>query len=149
MTSPDGWLVLRFGLHFFVTLFTRKVKVKSLSRFWLCDPVDCSPPGSSVHGILQARILEWVAISFSRGSSPPRDRAQVSRIAGRHLNLWARKVHINNAGRDIKQEKFLFNCYFSSKENRLESSKATWQHFFLLLSFCSVAQTEVNRILSD
>ena len=35
----------------------------------LCDPVDCSPPGSSVHGILQARVLEWVAISFSRGSS--------------------------------------------------------------------------------
>ena len=41
----------------------------------LCDPVDCSPPGSSVHGILQARILEWVAISFSRGSSQPRDPA--------------------------------------------------------------------------
>ena len=39
----------------------------------LCDPVDCSPPGSSVHGILQARILEWVAISFSRGSFQPRD----------------------------------------------------------------------------
>ena len=35
----------------------------------LCDPMDCSPPGSFVHGILQARILEWVAISFSRGSS--------------------------------------------------------------------------------
>ena len=43
----------------------------------LCDPMDCSPPGSSVHGILQARILEWVAISFSRGSSRPRDRTQV------------------------------------------------------------------------
>ena len=39
----------------------------------LCDPVDCSLPGSSVHGIFQARILEWVAISFSRGSSQPRD----------------------------------------------------------------------------
>ena len=39
----------------------------------LCNPMDCSPPGSSVHGILQARILEWVAISFSRGSSRPRD----------------------------------------------------------------------------
>ena len=39
----------------------------------LCDPMDCDPPGSSVHGILQARILEWVAISFSRGSPPPRD----------------------------------------------------------------------------
>ena len=53
----------------------------------LCDPVDCSPPGSSVHGILQARILEWVDISFSRGSSRPRDRTQVSRIAGSHFNL--------------------------------------------------------------
>ena len=53
----------------------------------LCDPVDCSPPGSSVHGILQARILEWVAISFSRGSSRPRDRTQVSHIAGRRFNL--------------------------------------------------------------
>ena len=48
----------------------------------LCDPVDCSPPGSSVHGILQARILEWVAVSFSRASSWPRDRTRVSRIAG-------------------------------------------------------------------
>ena len=53
----------------------------------LCDPMDWSPPGSSVHGILQARILEWVAISFSRGSSWPRDRTQVSRIAGRCFKL--------------------------------------------------------------
>ena len=43
-----------------------------------CDPMDCSPAGSSAYGILQARILEWVAIPFSRGSSPPRDRTQVS-----------------------------------------------------------------------
>ena len=55
----------------------------------LCDPVDCSLPGSSVHGILQARILEWVAISFSRGSSRPRDRTPVSHIGGRRFNLWA------------------------------------------------------------
>ena len=55
----------------------------------LCDPMDCSPPGSSVHGILQARILEWVAISFSRRSSQPRDQTQVSHIAGRCFNLWA------------------------------------------------------------
>ena len=55
----------------------------------LCNPVDCSPPGSSVHGILQAKILEWVAISFSKGSSRLRDRIQVSRIAGRRFNLWA------------------------------------------------------------
>ena len=55
----------------------------------LRDPMDCSLPGSSVHGILQARVLEWVAISFSRGSSWPRDRTWVSRIPGRCFNLWA------------------------------------------------------------
>ena len=49
----------------------------------LCNPMDCSPPGSSVHEISQARILEWVAIPFSRGSSLPRDQTQVSWIAGR------------------------------------------------------------------
>ena len=42
----------------------------------LCNPIGCSPPDSSVYGILQARILEWVAISFSRGSSRPRDQIQ-------------------------------------------------------------------------
>ena len=51
----------------------------------LCDPMDGSPPGSSVHGILQARILEWVAIPFSRGSSLPRDRTQVSCTSGRYF----------------------------------------------------------------
>ena len=49
----------------------------------LCDPLDCSLPGSSVHGIFQARILEWLAISFSRGSSWPKDRSHVPCIAGR------------------------------------------------------------------
>ena len=74
----------------------KKVKVKLLSRvrlfatLWMVG----SPPGSSVHGILQARILEWVAISFSRGSSWPRDQTQVSHIAGRRFNLWAtREAH--------------------------------------------------------
>ena len=55
----------------------------------LWDPMDCSLPGSSLHGILQARILEWVAISFSRGSSRLRDQTWVSCIAGRHFNFWA------------------------------------------------------------
>ena len=48
----------------------------------LCNPFDCSPPVSSVYGISQARILEWVAITFSRGSSRHRDKTQVSCIAG-------------------------------------------------------------------
>ena len=55
----------------------------------LCDPMDCSLPGSSVHGISQARVLEWVAISFSRGPSRPRGRTKVSRIVGRRFTLWA------------------------------------------------------------
>ena len=54
-----------------------------MSDSW--DPTDCSLPGSSVHGILQAKILEWVAISFSRGSSWPRNWSQVSFIAGRFM----------------------------------------------------------------
>ena len=55
----------------------------------LCNPRDCSLPGFSVCGIFQARVLEWVAISFSRGSSWPRDWTQVSHIAGRLFTIWA------------------------------------------------------------
>ena len=55
----------------------------------LCNPMDCSLPGSSIHGIFQARILEWVAISFSRRSSQPRDWTQVSRIEGGHALPFA------------------------------------------------------------
>ena len=69
----------------------------------LCDPTDCSPPGSAVRRISQARILEWVAISFSRGSSQPRDQTQVSHIAGGFFTVWATReaqrrvgVHLNS-----------------------------------------------------
>ena len=55
----------------------------------LCDPVGCSRPGSFVHGILQARILKCFAISFSRGSSWPRNRTRVSCITGRFFIIWA------------------------------------------------------------
>ena len=58
----------------------------------LCGPMDCSLPGSSVHGILQARILEWIAISFSRGFSQPRDQTQVSYISRQVLSLVAQTV---------------------------------------------------------
>ena len=53
----------------------------------LCDPIDCSPPVSSVHGILQARILERVAIPFSRGSSRCRDQTHISYITGRFFTI--------------------------------------------------------------
>ena len=54
----------------------------------LCDPMDCLP-GSSVRGILQAIVLEWIAISFSRGSSRPRTRTRVSRTVDRRFTGWA------------------------------------------------------------
>ena len=53
----------------------------------LCNPMDCSLPGSSVHGIFQARTLEWTAISFSRGFSGPRDQTWVFGIVGRRFTL--------------------------------------------------------------
>ena len=70
----------------------------------LCYPMDCSPPGSSVHGILQARVLEWVAISFSRGPSWPRDRTLISCVScisciGRQtLYHWATWEALREAG---------------------------------------------------
>ena len=89
--------------NFFLPTFTSKtdclkqnnkhckvgLTVKSLSRVQLfVTPMDYSLPGSSIHGIFQARVLEWVAISISRGSSQPRDWTQVSHIAGR-CTVWA------------------------------------------------------------
>ena len=83
----------------------------------LCNPMDCSPPGSSVHGILQARILEWVAISFSRGSSQPRDQTQVSCVScigrqilyhwvarGRPFKAVQMKAKTNEEGRSSSPE---------------------------------------------
>ena len=75
------------GCHFLLQCI--KVKVKSFSRVRLfTNPMDYSLPGSSVYGIFQARVLEWVAISFSRRSSQPGDWTQVSRIVGRGFTVW-------------------------------------------------------------
>ena len=85
----------------------------------LCNPRDCSPLGSSVHGILQARILEWIAISFSRGSSHPRDWTRVS-CTGRHWqadSLPAEPPGKPRATR-LQCEKFL-NCLHRRKEAKM------------------------------
>ena len=77
-----------------------KVKVKSLSRVQLIAiPRTCGLPGSSIHGIFQARVLEWVAISFPRGSSWLRDWTQVSRIVGRRFTVWATREVIKTVSR--------------------------------------------------
>ena len=74
------------------------VKVAQLCLTF-CNPMDCSPPDSSVHGILRARILEWVAIPFSRGSSQPRDQTQVSHMAGGFFTSRATREAPSKGGR--------------------------------------------------
>ena len=94
--SPSAW-----NYPSWVTEHTRTSWVKMIlnreigmciklpqSCLTLCNPMDDSPPGFSVHWILQARILEWFAMSSSRGSSRPRDHAHVSCIAGRFFSIW-------------------------------------------------------------
>ena len=75
------YVIHYFNVHFSLCFFAQLCPT-------LGDPVDSSLPGSSLHGILQARILEWAAISFSRGSSQPRDQTRISCIAGRRFTLW-------------------------------------------------------------
>ena len=64
----------------------------------LWDPMNGSLPGSSVHGIFQPRVLEWVALSFSMRSSQPRDQTRVSYIAGRHFTIWATREALLPSG---------------------------------------------------
>ena len=87
----------------------QKIAAKSLqSCLTLCNPIDGSPPGSSVHRISQARRLEWVAISFSRGFSWPRDRTQVSCLTGEFFTT-------EPPGKPLllfPQQHYLLNVYF-------------------------------------
>ena len=93
-------MFLQVILFYFIFLHMMvKVLVTQL-YLTLCHPRDYSPPGSFVHGILQARILEWVAISFPRRSSWPRNQTQVSFIAGRIFTVWATKKQCHQ-NRDI------------------------------------------------
>ena len=85
-----------------VTLVEVKVLVAQ-SCPALCDPTDCSPPGSTVHGILQAGILEWIAILFSRGSSQPKDRTWVSCIGARFFTFEATREVLPNVKKYINK----------------------------------------------
>ena len=103
----DGLILKTFT----VTLYTSiKMCAKLLQLcLTLCNSMDCSPPGSSVHGILQARILEWVAVVFSRGPSPPRDQTHVSCVSciGRqvlyHQPTWEAQLKINDPIKKMDQ----------------------------------------------
>ena len=110
------------------------------------NPMDCSPPGSSVHGIYQARTLEWVVISFSRESSQSGDQTQVSPTAGRFFTIWATRetsrVGTPECGQmemritlhlwlDIAGHK----CGLWNKINILQQDKKTLNKIFSAFSF--------------
>ena len=117
------WLTLFFWPPKSLQMVTeRKVKVKVKLCLTLCDPIGCSLPGSSVHGILQARVLEWVAISFSRGSSWPRDRTQVSHVVGRCFTIWATR---ENCSHEIKRHLLLGRKVMINLHSTLKSRDIT------------------------
>ena len=101
----------------------------------LCDPMDYSLPGSSVHWIFQARVLEWVAISFSRGSSRPRDWTQVSHIVGRRFTIWATRENIEIGIYLMKFVSESENCCPSSTGPSKWSSLKLTVHQLCLLPF--------------
>ena len=94
----------------------------------LFDPTDCSLPGSSLHGILQARVLEWVAISFSRGSSRHRDWTLVSRIPGRRFNLWAtREAHHKQESRVLEEISVTSDMHMTPPlQQKAKNKRASW-----------------------
>ena len=119
------------GCHFLLQC----MKVKSESEVaqscpTLHDPLDYSLPGSPVHGIFKARVLEWVAISFSRVSSLPRDQTQVSYIADRCFTLWA-----------IREAKVLIWCIYCVYAVKL-NSLLTLHIWYTERTSCSLAVLE-------
>ena len=93
MSQDQSWMFLMCGLR-----TEPEHKYSFQSCLTLGSPMDCTLPGSSVHGILQARILEWVAMPFSRGASQTRDHTQVSHIAGRFSSIWASRKTLSQRG---------------------------------------------------
>ena len=93
MANYDPWAKSGLPLIFCESSFmeTCEAKWSEVAQLCLtlCNPMDCSLPGSPVHRIFQAIVLEWIAISFSSRSSRPRDQTRVSRIVDRHFTVWA------------------------------------------------------------
>ena len=123
LTKDNIWKAIKLMKACSISDVTREIDIKmyhattqikwsevTQSCLTLCNPMDHSLPGSSVHGIFQAIVLEWTAISFSRGSSRPRDRTWVSRIVDRHFTGWAtREVQISAVATELEKVSFHSN----------------------------------------
>ena len=95
----DGWRTDRWK-YTHTAVYMHAYTLSHFTCVWLCDPMEYSPPGSSVHGILQARILEWVAFSSSRGSTRPRDGTHVSYISCTGRQILSHLRHLESPGID-------------------------------------------------
>ena len=117
-------------------------KVREIAQLCLtlCNLMDCSLPGSSVHGIFQARILEWVSISFSRGSSLSRDWTWVSCTAGRFFTVWAIREANSKQKKIISGMLRLFLC---------QPQVTGWILHVLRLNFQSGLSESWDYLLSD
>ena len=105
---------------------------QSVSYSVVSDAMNCSPPVSSVHGISQARILEWVAIPFSRGSSGPTDQTHVSHIVGGFFTLWAtRELWVSKDGVRLRCCVLLRMCTLSLKKllERIKPRSSIYRYF--------------------
>ena len=135
-----------------------KVKVTQ-SCPTLCDPMAYSLPDSSIHGILQARLLEWVAIPFSKGSLQPSNWTQVSWIAGGLFTVWAAreatttKLLVNGVKKKASEHFVCIStCYFFCFQRSVKSCMVrhtlwnTWMYFFLWL--CEYYKPDPRNILS-
>ena len=125
-----GWLYFWYWDAWAICIFWRIITLSvkesesevAQSCPTLCDPMDCNLPGSSIHGIFQARTLEWVAISFSRRSSQPKDWTLVSCIVGRSFTIWATREVLPILGRGYCSKRELATnsfTLFSSAQNSL------------------------------
>ena len=121
---PHGGLGLKDSEDIYRIFISESEVLQSFLTLW--DPVDYSLPGSSIHGILQVRILEWVAISFSRRSSQHRDRIRVSRIHFRGLNYF---VNHDNT--------FLVRMFSAENPGKVwGEAAAAWGHLWLNVRVC-------------
>ena len=132
-----GWVFCKFSsfLPFFFFVFEREREVAQ-SCLTLCNPMGCSLPGSSVHGIFQAIVLEWIAISFSKGSSQPRDRTQVSCIVDRHFTVWANVADtVHPCFNGILPQSY-FSLFF--KHMPAELAFFNWTIFKVFIAFVTI-----------
>ena len=116
----------------------------------LSDPMDCSLPGPSVHAVFQARILEWIAMPFSTGSSQPRDWSQVSCNAGRFFTIWATRCRYCQFLSSPKENNFFslksfFKTSFVSSIWQL--SPSVFLALMLTANFLSIDVTQIPDLL--